>query len=214
MQGENLVIHKLFDETAKKFPDKIASEIKKDNHWLTFTYRQLQLRSLEVAAFLIKEGFKKGDFASLILENRPEWPMIYLGIVRAGLTCVPLDPALHQLELKALIADSGAKVVFCSNEVFINKISASGGNLIKVVLLDSQEAAGGNIIRFSDIENISADNALYPEASCDDAASLIYTSGTTASPKGVVLSHKNISSDATNLRKLNLFLSSDNVLSI
>ena len=89
MNQEELLIHKLFSNTVSQFPDRFALQIKKDSGWQRFTYRQAEDLSLKVATFLLKQGFKKTDTAALILENRPEWAIIYLGLMYAGLRCVP-----------------------------------------------------------------------------------------------------------------------------
>src|SRR4030042_1110244 len=125
--AEKLVIPELFRRAVARFPEKLALQIKKDNRWWGFTYRDLEEHSLKLATFLIKEGFKKGDTAGLILENRPEWAMIYLGIVQAGLVCVPLDPQLNAQEIKKLLSDSAARIVFCSYYVFAKKLKDNPG---------------------------------------------------------------------------------------
>ena len=81
MKEEILVIPELFSKAASDFPDKVALQVKRDNQWLKITYKELQEYSLKVAQFLIKEGFKKNDTVAIILENRPEWAIIYLGIM-------------------------------------------------------------------------------------------------------------------------------------
>ena len=108
---EELVIHKMFSQVSSQFPDRICLQIKKGTDWERWTYGQIEDLSLKIGAFLIKAGFKKGDFAAICLENRPEWPVIYLGIMAAGLTCVPFDTQLIGQEIENLINDCGAKVI-------------------------------------------------------------------------------------------------------
>ena len=62
MGQDFLVIHKIFSRVASSSPEKIALQIKKDDLWLRFTYQEVEGHSLKVGAFLIKEGFKKGDY--------------------------------------------------------------------------------------------------------------------------------------------------------
>jgi len=215
MNEENLIIHKIFSSTVSKSPDKVALQIKKDNQWRIFTYRESEGLSQKVAAFLIKEGLKKADFVALILENRPEWPIIYLGLMYAGLTCVPLDPQLTQTELKNLIIDSSAKVIFCSYDIFTKKISQDiQAQLTKIIVLDAPDSKEQNFINFSHIEGVLPDKINFPVVMPEDVASLIYTSGTTAKAKGVLLTHKNICSNFRSIEKSNICLSSDNMLSI
>lgn len=215
MDEENLVIHRIFSNAVSKFPGKAALQLKKNTHWQKFTYKELEAFSLKIAAFLIKEGFRKNDFAALVLENRPEWAIIYLGIMYAGLTCVPLDPQLSREEIKNFVFDSGARVIFCSLDIFTQKINQDiKGRLDKIILLDAQYAEDKNIINFSVLENIRPDTAILPAVLPEDIASLVYTSGTTAQSKGVLLTHKNICSNFRSIEKINIVFPSDNFLSI
>jgi len=215
MNEENLVIHKIFSAVSSKSQEKIALQIKRENLWQSFSYKEVELYSLRVGALLIKEGFKKSEFAAIILENRPEWAIIYLGIMHAGLTSVPLDSQLSPQEIRDLIIDSGVRIIFCSHSLFINKIKEVIQDIaIKVVVLDIEDKNDKNCINFSDIDHISLDNIVWPTVLPEDIASLIYTSGTTAKPKGVLLSHKNICSNFKSIAGLNIYLPSDNTLCI
>ena len=214
---EELIITKLFSNTASKFAEKPSLQIKKDSRWLRFSYKELEALSLKVGAFLLREGFKKGERSAIILENRPEWAIIYLGIVYAGLTCVPLDPEFCPEEIKNLIEDSGTKVIFSSYDLFVNKIKLviAGGSLIKSVVLDADRALEDEgFYNFSDIKNIPSENISWPVILPQDIASLIYTSGTTGKPKGVMLTHKNICSNFLSIKELEMCFSSDNFLSM
>jgi len=213
--AEDLVIHKIFTQTASRFADSVALQIKKDRQWQKFTYQEINLSALKVGAFLLKEGFRKNEFAALILENRPEWAIIYLGVMYAGLTCVPLDPQLNPQEIQNLILDSGAKILFCSQDIFINKIKQTqSDHLIKIVVLGAKDEPEKNLVRFSAIEHISSQGVIFPEVLPEDIASLIYTSGTTGQPKGVLLSHANLCSNFRGIQKVNIVQSQDNFLSI
>ncbi|MFH1269761.1 MAG: AMP-binding protein [Candidatus Omnitrophota bacterium] len=215
MLDENLVIPALFGEAVSGFSGKTALQVKRDNQWFRLTYKELEVRSLKVAAFLTGEGFKKNDTVALILENRPEWAVIYLGIMYAGLTCVPLDVQLNQAEIANLISDSSAKAIFCSYDIFVGKIKENLYNFpVKVVVLDMPKVQGGNPVNFSDLERIVPDINIMPDIRGQDIASLIYTSGTTGEPKGVLLSHANICSNYRSIAKLCICTPSDNALSI
>jgi long-chain acyl-CoA synthetase len=206
MNEGNLIITEYFSQIARKSSGRVCLQIKKGSVWERWTYGQLKERALKVAGFLISSGFKKGDFACLILENCPDWPAIYLGIVAAGLSCVPLDPQLSSEEIKNLILDSGAKVVFTSSEIFAQKLKqAIEQTEVKAIVLETDEIK---------IKNTSYNDISWPEVNPGDIASLIYTSGTTGKPKGILLTHENLCSNFQSIQKLNLCFSSDNVLSI
>lgn len=212
--SDDLLIHKKFSNVASGFPQKTALQIKINSEWQRFTYKQLQDDVLKVGAFLIKEDLKKGDYLGLILENRPEWAIIYLGIMQAGLTCVPVDPQLSGSELENILNDCGAKIAFTSQTIFTKKFNGKlKANLKRLVVLEL-EREGDGVFDFSKIKNISAENIIWPDTSPEDVASLIYTSGTTAQPKGVILSHRNLCSNFKSLDNLKICLPSDNFLSI
>ncbi|MFA5338538.1 MAG: AMP-binding protein [Candidatus Omnitrophota bacterium] len=214
MKKEDMVIHKIFAQISSRFSDRVCLQIKKGPAWERWTYGQTEDLSLRIGAFLIKEGFKKGDFAAICLENRPEWAVIYLGIMAAGLTCVPLDPQLTEQEIGNLINDCAAKVIFVSYAVFqaknINKIKSG---LDKIVILDL-DIQKDNLIGLSQVKLTSSEGAAWPEVLSEDIASLIYTSGTTDKPKGVMLTHENIYSDFQSIDKLKLFSDKDIFISI
>lgn len=214
MNEANLIIHKRFKQSADEHPDKIALQIKKDNLWIRFSYKEVKELSLKVGAFLIGKGFKQGDFAALILENRPEWAAIYLGIVSSGAGCVPINPELSQQEFRNLILDSGVKIIFSSYRIFVSKLQqALEGIAVSVVVLDGEDRPG-DWIDFSELKNTPLENIVWPEVKPSDVASLIYTSGTTAKPKGVLLSHGNICANFNSIDKLKIVFASDNGLSI
>src|SRR4030042_1330458 len=215
MSEQDLVIHDMFAGIAAQFGARIALQINEADIWRTVTYRELETASLKVAGFLIKQGFKRDDRAALVLENRPEWPVIYLGLMYAGLTCIPLDPELSKQELHNLIADSEAKIIFSSWEVFAKKINPDlDGQRVKMIVLDPPDSQEGNFTRFRDVLNSEPDKNILPIIHPEDPASLIYTSGTTGEPKGVLLTHKNICSNFKSIEKLNICLPSDNFISV
>jgi len=211
---EDLVIHKIFAQISSRFSDRICLKIKRDSSWETWTYGQIEDSSLRIGAFLISEGFKKGDFAALCIENRPEWAAIYLGIVAAGLACVPLDPQLTEQEIENLLNDCSAKIIFVSRAILQTKnIQKIKAGLNKIVILDL-DIEKDNLIGLKQVKSRLSEVLAWPEVFPEDAASLIYTSGTTASPKGVMLTHKNFCSDFQSIDKLKLFSDKDVFISI
>ena len=211
---KDLVIPKIFTRISSRFPDRVCLQIKKGSIWERWTYGQIENFSLKIGAFLIKEGLKKGDCAAICLENRPEWAVIYLGIMAAGLTCVPLDPQLTEQEIENLINDCAARIIFVSHAVFqakkINKLKAG---LNKIVILDL-DIKKDNLIGLTQVESTLSEGVEWPEVVSEDIASLVYTSGTTGKPKGVMLTHKNLCSDFQSIDKLKLFSDQDTFISI
>ena len=211
---EDLVIHKIFALTSSRFPERVCLQIKKGSVWEKWTYKEIEDLSLRIGAFLIEEGFKKGDFAAICMENRPEWAIIFFSMMAAGLTCVPLDPQLTEQEIANLINDCGAKILFVSNTIFQAKnIRKIKNRLNKIVILDL-DIEKENFIGLGQVKFTSPEGVAWPEVFPNDTSSLIYTSGTTGSPKGVTLTHKNFCSNFQSIDKLKLILDTDNLISI
>jgi long-chain acyl-CoA synthetase len=213
--AEELLIHKLFNSTAIQSARQVALQIEKNGQWQKFTYAEVQALSFKVTAFLSAKGFGSKDFAAIILENRPEWPVIYFGIVQAALTAVPVDPQLSPEEIKNLIDDCGAKIIFSSSGLFKDKIKGCiNGSSVKTVILDLKGEPEKDTFSFSEIENMRLDAINFPSVLPSDTASLIYTSGTTGKPKGVMLSHYNICSNFLSIKSMGICAQTDNFLSI
>jgi len=212
--NEDLVIHKIFAQISSRFTDRVCLQIKKSSTWERWTYGQIEDFSLRIGAFLIKEGFKKGDFAAICIENRPEWAIIYLGIMAAGLSCVPLDPQLTEQEIENLINYCSAKIIFVSKAIFQTKnIQKIKNGLNKIVILDL-DIEKDNLIGLAQVKSTLSAGLVWPEVFPEDTASLIYTSGTTGKPKVVILSHKNFCSNFKSIDKLKLFSDKDTFISI
>lgn len=223
--ADNLLVHKLFEKAAQANPQKIALQIKRDEQWFRYSYADIKSGAESIAVFLLKEGLAGQERVGIILENRPEWAMIYLGIMYAGLTAVPFDIQLNAQELKNLSSDSGIRVLFCSYNIFRDKVtpkglgdsgyfSAKNSRCPYFVILDGPELKQQNIVNFSEIKNIAADTFSFPQVSEEGIASLIYTSGTTAKPKGVLLTHRNFCANFKSIEVLKICTPSENILSI
>jgi long-chain acyl-CoA synthetase len=206
MAQEDLVIHKLFSQIAQRFADRVALQIREDSHWRRFTYKEVDVLARKIGAFLTRQGYRKGDCAALILENSPEWAIIYLGIMYAQLTCVAIDYELSEAELDGIFRDCKPLIAFTSDKILQKKINHTSYRRLKVITVDSPD--------FDKIKTGQYENILFPEVSSSDVASLIYTSGTTAMPKGVILTHYNFCSNFRSIEKVGVCSPKDNFLSI
>ena len=220
---ENLVIHKIFNQVSDRFADQVALQIKEDSHWRRYSYKEVEELARKVAMFLIELGYDQGDCAVLILENSPEWGIIYLGIMFAGLTCVAIDSELSTEELNNIFQDCRPVVCFSSHSIFkekINFFATQRSGAVKEKFLNGIEfssrpkAVVVDSEGFKKIKTQQRQEILWPEVSGSDIASLIYTSGTTARPKGVILTHDNFCANFRSIEKLNICSPKDNFLSI
>jgi long-chain acyl-CoA synthetase len=206
-------------DIVKHCPTCTALQYKTESAWEKIAYQDLRDRVAKVLHFLLRLELQKGERVAICLENRVEWPIIYFGTVSAGLTAVPLDVQLDQPHLESLLIDCDAKVLFCSRETFLNKLSPKGqGSLKRIVALDLVnfilQKGDPKLVHFSQIINQTNNSRSLPEIHPDDIASLIYTSGTTEKPKGVLLTHKNICSNFFSIKKMRIVSAQDNFLSL
>lgn len=199
-----------FLRTAKRYPDNILFHYSL-NGWESITYHAFSVKVKALASYLINEGLSKGDRVAIISENRPEWGAAYLSILMAGGIAVPVDSQLGHEEIKNLLSDSGAKIIFFSQKTIQNVLASS-----EELQAGREEQIG--LINFDSNEYkqiVSIDNGNILSANiADDIASIIYTSGTTGNPKGVMLTHNNFCSDAQAIIEAGIVSHEDNVLSV
>jgi len=164
------------------------------------TFRDVRDRSSACAARLAKLGVKKGDRVVLSANNHPDWAIAYFGILRAGATAVPVDPALDAEAFWNVVRESGARVALLDEK---RRASISNGEHA-VSLQDLHEATE------ADAALVAPEIEIVPE----DVASLIYTSGTTGTPKGVQLTHGNFTALIASLAPIFPLNANDRVLSV
>jgi len=216
MSKDELIIHKMFSRAAERSSVKVALQCRQGDRWFRMTYAEVDSLSRKVAAFLLtQQHMEKQELAALVLENRPEWAVIYFGIMQAGLVCVPMDHRSTPDELENLIFNSGLKTVFTSHSIYLDKFRDNQKlSFLQFIILDYPGKTEKNIFSFSDIEKSLSVSFSMPCVGQEDTASLIYTSGTTARPKAVLLSHRNICSNFMSISKMNICNASDNMLSV
>ncbi len=179
--------------------------------WHPISTGQLTARVSALALALLKLEAQKGDRIALIAENRWEWAVTDFAALAIGAVDVPLFPTLTGEQMAPLLENAGARIaVVSSRKQFEKLVSIQDRTKIKAVLLmDDEEIEGA--IRFSTLLPSAETTAerLDPEIERrsrailpDDLATLIYTSGTTAEPKGVMLTHGNIASNANRSTEL------------
>jgi long-chain acyl-CoA synthetase len=184
-----------FVECAERWPQNTAIEIQLPEGIEGHTYAELRGMAESIAAWLIAQGVQPGARVAILANNHPRWVAAYLGIIAAGGAAVPLDTAYHADQVAKLLRDSGASLLFCDlKHLEVAKESVSGLN-VQFVLTESGPQSGAA----SDFDNILAQHpgsfSPVPRAP-EDLASLLYTSGTTADPKGVMLTHANLLGEA------------------
>jgi long-chain acyl-CoA synthetase len=191
-------------ETAAQHPNTIAVQMRIGSEYRQYTYRDLVNGVASVARSLSERGIGKGDRVALLSENRPEWIFAYLSTVSLGAVIVPFDAQLTEREIALLLASSGAKAVFVS--------AACRPKLPRDHSLMMFSFDPGEGLSFHEMLTAHPDAGIPPAPSPGDPAALLYTSGTTGDPKGVMLSHGNLVSNRESAIQLNLIGQGDNLL--
>jgi long-chain acyl-CoA synthetase len=181
----------LFEATVHEWRHRVAFRFHEGDDEGRFTFGEVHRYAGRVGSFLMSRGIKPQERVMLLSENRPEWPISFFGILRAGATCVPVDKELSEPELVNIARRADAKVLLVSEDLLgkragLEQALADAGLSTRVHLL--AEAMAG------DPSKPDGQGAVKRSASPDDVASLIFTSGTTGVPKGVVLTHRNFTS--------------------
>ncbi len=164
---------------------------------ISLSYRQALERIEAVARYLRAKGIKKGMQVAVSGKNSPEWAIAYLGVLFAGATVVPIDYQLKNEEIEKLMKVAECKIAFIDEEKFDWFKDRKG--LLKDIV--SLHKGGKNYIY-----DIDGKEAKIEEAGENDLAAILFTSGTTGIPKGVMLSHQNLVADCyLSQSNLNIF---------
>lgn len=166
-------------------------------HGQRYTYRDLLDRATRVSNTLRRLGVAVGDKVMLLAENRPEWGITYFGILKAGAVAVPVDREASLEEVQNIARWAGIKVAIVSDKVQ-NRIDVRGALAASMPEV-RQLALGDEAFGLGSLGEARALAAaplppLVLNARGEEMASLIFTSGTTGRPKGVMLSHRNFTS--------------------
>ena len=163
-------------------PASIAGDsVALSTHGERSTYDELRERVARVAGLLAERGLGAGDRIGVMAVNRPELVELVFGAAACGVTLVPMNYRAQAEEARHLVADSGARIVFADTryEELLDSVRPAS---VETVLLD--DPAGYVAAR----DAVEADWDL-ADVDDDDVAVLLYTSGTTSLPKGVMLTH-------------------------
>ncbi len=193
-----------FEESVEQFGNNVYLWEKPNDRYEGTTYEETRRQVYEFAAGLMQLGIKKGDRISLLSEGRNSWVIGELGVLYAGAVNVPLSVKLNPDEIEFRINHSESTMIMVSagQAWKVKEIASSCPCLKKIIFYDAQEEYHENEIHFNEVrktgrewldggDNMKAFENHFNSLTYSDYANICYTSGTTADPKGIILSHGN-----------------------
>jgi long-chain acyl-CoA synthetase len=195
---------RFFEENVEKYASNIYLWEKLQDKYEGTTYQETRRQVHEFGAGLMQLGIKKGDRVSLLADGRNSWVIGELGILYAGGVNVPLSIKLNAEEIKFRLTHSGSRMVITSStqaQKILDVIDRCP-ELEKVIFMDPREEDTEGQIHFNEVRKIGrewlenpANRKSFEEFTASitpsDFANICYTSGTTADPKGIILTHGN-----------------------
>ena len=204
----------MFETTTKRHATRVAMRIERDGHKEQYTYADLRELATRAAAFFASQPIKSGDRVMLFSHNAPEWGMTYFGVLKAGATCIPIDAESSTNEVVNFARAGEASGIVISAKLkdehsdLREKLNAAGLEPAQLWTFDE-------VFELRDEKVEDERIARLPQrVAAQSVASLIFTSGTTGRPKGVMLSHRNLTSMVAMLASVFDMDTSDGVLSV
>ncbi len=191
---------------VERFASKPAAlRYKQGDRWHSLTHAELRDRVLHTSLGFRELGLAPGDRIAILSENRPEWAIADFATLLMRAADVPLYPTLPPKHIEYILRDSGAAAICVSSAAQLAKIREIRPALpaLRSVITFDRDATGPDVLPFTDLVNCGrkavprypAWQAEAQEVRPEDLATIIYTSGTTGDPKGVMLTHGNITSN-------------------
>jgi long-chain acyl-CoA synthetase len=173
-------INTLFASAVVRFPGRTALlEPADDGSIVSYTYAELQQKVFAFTGYLQEQGFEKGQRVMVWAPSRADWMIAHLGVLLAGGVIVPLDNGSKEDFIERIAQTTEATHLITTGKQYTT---------LKKVSLP--------LIDLDNLPQSNFDAGALPEVTGDDLAELVFTSGTTGQPKGVMLTHWNITSDA------------------
>ncbi len=200
-----MTLNYIIDSSKEKYRDLPAIGMAMEK---PISYGELHDRISALAAQFQKDGVTKGDRVAILAENSHHWGIAYLAIVRIGAVGVPILPDLPEADVHHILAEMKVKMLFTTQRQLDKVYEMSGEPPETILTLDDYQSVEGllQVGRFSDYlegalrayrhEDEEDEMAPFPEVAEDDLASILYTSGTSGFSKAVMLTHKNLTSNA------------------
>jgi long-chain acyl-CoA synthetase len=199
-----------FVEAEQRGSQNVALEIQRKDQVESYTFAESRQMAESVGRWMSEKRLPSGARIAILADNHPRWVTTYLGVIASGYTAVPLDTAFHAEQVTKLLKDSGASLLVTDVKHLPVAQQAVSGMTVELILTDpdslktaaekssektSVKKDPGQPRWIADLDSIFAagpGNFRPVEAPADNVAAVLYTSGTTADPKGVQLTHANL----------------------
>lgn len=223
-RGEPQTFVELLATAAREGGDRVAFRQRVRNEWHRLTFRELNERARLVAAGLVATGLKPGDRVVIILENCVDWPVVFFAIECAGGVAVPIYYGLKPAEIAGMLEHVEPTVAVVSGDTAA-KLDGYTARLAAVIVVDDDRgiartraaiASGPPVLTMAEAEGRGTEESRRKVERLtvrpDDLAAILFTSGTSAGHKGVMLTHRNVMANVAQTRRVIPFGPKDRLL--
>ena len=201
---EPVTLVDVFNRVARKHKQPDTLNYKRGGQWVSISSDEMLARAKHIAAGLHAIGAQRGDRVALLSDSRVEWTLTDAGSIFAGTIDVPIYPTLTPPQVRYILNDSGACILFLANRQKYDEIKDALGECPEVkhvVFFDPEGVTSDEGLTLAQLEEKGREleqhepgyiDRLAAQTKPDELATIIYTSGTTGEPKGVMLTHSNL----------------------
>jgi long-chain acyl-CoA synthetase len=216
----------VFERVARKHKRPDTLNYKSGGQWVSISSEEMLERAKFIAAGLHAIGVQRGDRVALLSESRVEWTLTDAGSIFAGAIDVPIYPTLTPPQVRYILNDSGACVLFLANSekyIELKEVLGECAAIKHVIFFDADGITNAEGLTLAQVEQKGREleqrepghiDRSAQQTKPDELATIIYTSGTTGEPKGVMLTHSNLVTNLIDSSGHFSFGEQDTVLSV